>query len=83
MTVLILTKLDRNEYESNRLVENFRARDIEASRCYPDDFDVIVDRDIYKGLRVSIFERLNEKNIDNNRQLAGSNQWSCSHLQER
>ena len=51
MTVLILTKLDRNEYESNKLVESFRARGIEAKMCHPDDFDIIVDRDIYKGLK--------------------------------
>ena len=51
MTVLILTKLDRNEYESNRLVETFAAKGIEARMCHPDDFDIIVDRDIRKGIK--------------------------------
>ena len=51
MTVLILTKLDRNEYESNRLVESFDAKGIKAIMCHPDDFDIIVDRDIRKGIK--------------------------------
>jgi RimK family alpha-L-glutamate ligase len=51
MTVLILTKLDRNEYESNRLVEVFASKGIEARMCHPDDFDIIVDRDIRKGIK--------------------------------
>lgn len=52
MTVLILTKLDRNEYESNRLVESFAQRGITARMCHPDDFDIIVDRDIRKGIKL-------------------------------
>lgn len=51
MTVLILTKLDRNEYESNRLVESFASKGITARMCHPDDFDIIVDRDIHKGIK--------------------------------
>jgi len=51
MTVLILTKLDRNEYESNRLVESFAQKGITALMCHPDDFDIIVDRDIRKGIK--------------------------------
>ena len=51
MTVIILTKLDRNEYESNRLVESFASKGITASMCHPDDFDIIVDRDLHKGLK--------------------------------
>jgi len=51
MTVLILTKLDRNEYESNRLVEMFATKGIEAQMCHPDDFDIIVDRNIHKGIK--------------------------------
>jgi len=51
MTVLILTKNDRNEYESSRLVESFAAKGIEARMCHPDDFDIIVDRDIHKGIK--------------------------------
>jgi RimK family alpha-L-glutamate ligase len=51
MTVIILTKLDRNEYESNRLLESFASKGIEASMCHPDDFDIIVDRDIHRGIK--------------------------------
>ena len=51
MTVLILTKLDRNEYESNRLVEAFAAKGITTKMCHPDDFDIIVDKDIRKGIK--------------------------------
>jgi gamma-F420-2:alpha-L-glutamate ligase len=51
MTVLILTKLDRNEYESNRLVESFANKGITATMCHPDDFDIIVDRNIHKGIK--------------------------------
>jgi RimK family alpha-L-glutamate ligase len=51
MTVLILTKLDRNEYESNRLVENFAAKGITATLAHPDDFDIIVDRNLQNGIK--------------------------------
>lgn len=51
MTVLVLTKLDRNEYESNKLVEEFQNKGISARMCHPDDFDIIVDRDIRKGIK--------------------------------
>ena len=51
MSVLIITKFDRNEYESTRLVEAFASKGIEAKMCHPDDFDIIVDRDIHKGIK--------------------------------
>ena len=51
MTVIILTKLDRNEYESERLVQSFAGKGIEARMCHPDDFDIIVDRDIHRGIK--------------------------------
>jgi RimK family alpha-L-glutamate ligase len=51
MTVLILTKLDRNEYESECLVASFAAKNIDARMCHPDDFDIIVDRDIHRGIK--------------------------------
>lgn len=52
MTVLILTKNDRNEYENTRLMESFSAKGIEAVITHPDDFDIIVDRDIHKGIKI-------------------------------
>jgi len=51
MTVIILTKLDRNEYESTRLAESFQAKGIQARMCHPDDFDIIVDRNIAQGIK--------------------------------
>jgi RimK family alpha-L-glutamate ligase len=51
VTVLILTKNERNEYESSRLVESFAAKGIEARACHPDDFDIIVDRNIKSGIK--------------------------------
>jgi len=51
MTVLILTKFDRNEYESQRLLDSFTNKGITARMCHPDDFDIIVDRDIHKGIK--------------------------------
>lgn len=52
MTVLVLTKNDRNEYENTRLMESFSAKGIEAVMSHPDDFDIIVDRDIHKGIKI-------------------------------
>jgi gamma-F420-2:alpha-L-glutamate ligase len=52
MTVLILTKMDRNEYESNRLTESFSAKGIESITAHPDEFDIVVDRDIRKGIKL-------------------------------
>jgi gamma-F420-2:alpha-L-glutamate ligase len=52
MSVLILTKNDRNEYESNRLVESFTAKGIEAVMAHPDHFDIIVDRHIHQGIKL-------------------------------
>jgi RimK family alpha-L-glutamate ligase len=51
MSVIILSKQERNEYETNRLVESFAAKGIKARVCHPDSFDIIVDRDITQGIR--------------------------------
>jgi len=51
MTVLILTKQERNEFESNRLVESFTNKGIEVRTCHPDDFDIIVDQDLRNGIK--------------------------------
>ena len=52
MTVLVLTKLDRNEYECERLMQSFTAKGIDAVMAHPDDFDIIVDRDISQGIKL-------------------------------
>ena len=49
--ILIITKLDRNEYESTKLVESFESKDIDVVTAHPDDFDIIVDRNIHRGLK--------------------------------
>jgi gamma-F420-2:alpha-L-glutamate ligase len=51
MTVLILSKQERNEYETSRLVESFTAKGIEARVCHPDNFDIIVDKNISQGIK--------------------------------
>jgi len=51
MTVLILTKQDQKDYETNRLVESFTAKGIEACVCHPDNFDIIVDKNINQGIK--------------------------------
>jgi gamma-F420-2:alpha-L-glutamate ligase len=51
VTVLILTKNERNEYETSRLVDSFAAKGIETRACHPDDFDIIVDRNIKGGIK--------------------------------
>jgi len=52
MTVLILTKNDRNEYESGRLIESFKNKCIDAVMAHPDDFDIIVDRNLQQGIKL-------------------------------
>ena len=52
MTVLVLTKLDRNEYECDRLMMSFANKGISAMMCHPDDFDIIVDRNIHQGIKL-------------------------------
>ena len=51
MSVIILSKQERNEYETNRLIESFAAKGITARACHPDKFDIIVDRDIRQGIK--------------------------------
>ena len=51
MSVIILSKQERNEYETNRLVESFTTKGITAKVCHPDDFDIIVDRNIKSGIK--------------------------------
>jgi RimK family alpha-L-glutamate ligase len=52
MTVLILTKQDRNEYETSRLVESFTNKNIAVTVAHPDDIDIIVTHDIQSGLKL-------------------------------
>lgn len=52
MTVLILTKQDRNDYETNRLVESFTNKNIAVIVAHPDDIDIIVTHDIQSGLKL-------------------------------
>ena len=51
MTVQILSKQERNEYETNRLVESFASKGIEARAVHPDNFDLIVDHDLKQGIK--------------------------------
>jgi len=51
MTVIIITKQTIADHETNKLVESFSKKGIEAKVCHPDDFDIVVDRDIRKGIK--------------------------------
>lgn len=51
MTVLILSKQERNEYETNRLVESFASKGITARGVHPDNFDLIVDHNLKQGIK--------------------------------
>jgi RimK family alpha-L-glutamate ligase len=51
MTVIIITKQTVADHETNKLVESFSKKGIEAKVCHPDDFDIVVDRDIRKGIK--------------------------------
>lgn len=51
MSVIILSKVDRNEYETTKLVDSFTSKGINARVCHPDNFDIIVDKDISSGIK--------------------------------
>ena len=51
MSVIIITKQSENDYETSRLLESFKSKDIAVRVCHPDDFDIVVDRDIRKGIK--------------------------------
>jgi RimK family alpha-L-glutamate ligase len=51
MSVIIITKQSTTDYETSRLLESFKAKDIPVRVCFPDDFDIVVDRDIRKGIK--------------------------------
>ena len=51
MSVIIITKQSTSDYETSRLIESFTQKDISVRVCHPDDFDIIVDRDIKKGIK--------------------------------
>jgi len=50
MTMLILSKQDRDEHETERLVESFTNQGCVVKVCNPNDFDLIVDGDLTKGV---------------------------------
>lgn len=51
MSVIIITKQTETDYETSRLIESFKSKDIPVRVCFPDDFDIVVDRDIRKGIK--------------------------------
>ena len=48
MTVIIISKQERNEYETDRLVTSFNSRNITTRVCHPDNFDIVISSDITK-----------------------------------
>jgi len=51
VSVIIITKQTETDYETSRLIESFKSKDIPVRVCFPDDFDIVVDRDIRKGIK--------------------------------
>jgi len=51
VSVIIVTKQAETDYETSRLIESFTTKDIAVRICHPDDFDIVVDRDIRKGIK--------------------------------
>jgi RimK family alpha-L-glutamate ligase len=51
MSIIVITKQTETDYETSRLLESFAAKNIATRVCHPDDFDIIVDRDIRKGIK--------------------------------
>jgi len=51
VSVIIITKQAETDYETSRLLESFAAKSIAVRVCHPDDFDIVVDRDIRKGIK--------------------------------
>lgn len=51
MAVLILSKLERNEYETNRLVESFQSKNIDVVVGHPDNFDIVVGKDLTNSIK--------------------------------
>jgi RimK family alpha-L-glutamate ligase len=43
--------MDRNEYETDRLVESFREKQIDATVGHPDDFDIVVSQDLQQSVK--------------------------------
>jgi len=51
VSVIILTKQSETDYETSRLIESFNNSNITFRVCHPDHFDIVVDRDIRKGIK--------------------------------
>jgi glutathione synthase/RimK-type ligase-like ATP-grasp enzyme len=51
MTVLILSKQTPTEYETSRLIASFANKGITAIPTHPDNYDIIVNKDIRSGVK--------------------------------
>jgi len=51
MSVIIITKQTATDYETGKLVDSFTSKGINARVCHPDEFDIVVDKDIRKGIK--------------------------------
>ena len=47
MSVIILTKQNKHEYETEKLVEKFLDKDILVRVCFFEKFDIIINEGIY------------------------------------
>jgi RimK family alpha-L-glutamate ligase len=51
MTVLIISKQERNEYETSRLVDSFSSKGITTTVAHPDDFDIVVSKNLQESVK--------------------------------
>jgi len=49
--VVILSKQSAEEYESARLIQSFADRNIDVMLAHPDDFDLIINKNLKKGIK--------------------------------
>jgi RimK family alpha-L-glutamate ligase len=51
MTILIISKQDRNDYETKRLLDSFANKNISATVKHPDDFDLAISQDVVSSIK--------------------------------
>jgi gamma-F420-2:alpha-L-glutamate ligase len=51
MSVIIITKQSSTDYETGKLLDSFNSKGITSQVCHPDEFDIVVDKDIRKGIK--------------------------------
>ena len=56
MSVILISKQERNEYETNRLQENFNAKGIDCRVMHPDNFDIALSNELHTSIKYKSFD---------------------------